>query len=175
MGKDFVLVMPAMGLSSAAEKGKPLDAQLPRLPIVTHRLTIIFVSGTTWKRERQAIRRLSPLTGGMGFLQIWKSATSHYRVQRWRAFLHLVNPFRPPRFRAAIPSAIATEMIFTGIGYKFNDFVLGRSPGTTALQASMRDPSSTPARRDVPRCWMEKWTQHTKWWKTATDVSASMA
>ena len=172
-GQGFLFRDTAMGLSSAAaEKRDSLDARIAKaVEIVNAAPDDHFVIWHDLETERHAIQKAFPES-----LAVWGSQDLEERERR-------IIGFSDGEFRILSTKPILAgsgcnfqrhchKMIFTGIGYKFNDFIQACHRIARFLQQHQCEIHiiHTEAERDVLKVLMEKWTQHNQMVENMTEI-----
>ena len=172
-GQGFLFRDTAMGLSSAAaEKRDSLDARVAKMvEIVNASPDDRFIIWHDLETERQAIQKALPES-----LAVWGSQDLDERERR-------IIGFSDGEYRILSTKPILAgsgcnfqrhchKMIFTGIGYKFNDFIQACHRIARFLQKHQCEIHiiHTEAERDVLKVLMEKWAQHNTMVENMTEI-----
>ena len=172
-GQGFLFRDTAMGLSSAAaEKRDSLEARVAKaVEIVNASPDDHFIIWHDLETERAAIQKALPDSVG-----VWGSQDLDEREKRIIGFSD--GDFRILSTKPVLAGSGCNfqrhchKMIFTGIGYKFNDFIQAIHRIYRFLQAHQCEIHIiyTEAERDVLKVLNEKWTQHNHMVENMTDI-----
>jgi len=172
-GQAFLFKDTALGLSAAAsEKRDSLDARVAKaVEIVNGSPDDHFIIWHDLETERHAIQKALPET-----LAVWGSQDLDAREQR-------IIDFSDGKFRILSTKPVLAgsgcnfqrhchKMIFTGIGYKFNDFIQAVHRIFRFLQSHECEIHiiHTEAERDVLKVLLEKWEQHNHMVENMTEI-----
>ena len=172
-GQGFLFRDTAMGLSSAAaEKRDSLEARVAKaVEIVSASPDDHFIIWHDLETERQAIQKAFPDS-----LAVWGSQDLDERERRIIGFSD--GEYRILSTKPVLAGSGCNfqrhchKMIFTGIGYKFNDFIQAIHRIARFLQTNECEIHIiyTEAERDVLKVLMEKWAQHNHMVENMTDI-----
>ncbi len=172
-GQAFLFKDTALGLSAAAsEKRDSLDARVAKaVDIINRSPDDHFIIWHDLETERHAIQKALPES-----LAVWGSQDLDAREQR-------IIDFSDGKFRILSTKPVLAgsgcnfqrhchKMIFTGIGYKFNDFIQAIHRIFRFLQSRECEIHiiHTEAERDVLKVLLEKWAQHNHMVENMTDI-----
>ena len=172
-GQAFLFRDTAMGLSSAAaEKRDSLEARVAKaVEIVNASPDDHFIIWHDLETERAAIQKAIPES-----LAVWGSQDLDVREQR-------IIDFSDGKFRILSTKPVLAgsgcnfqrhchKMIFTGIGYKFNDWIQAVHRIFRFLQTHECEIHIiyTEAERDVLKVLMQKWAQHNHMVENMTEI-----